>query len=173
MAQFINQDSKTMCARLGGRMAFSQAYRTQSNGRAEVAGKTLITTLPKLYFEGNANWFEALPFAFGLIHDRVRDSGLSPHQIVFGRDRNLAGLPYTPPHACEEASEFMDRVEELEKSVASMLNHVHEQAQRETNRNRLARLQPQIGSKVWFPRPKGVGGKFPRGGSDPTSLWSE
>jgi len=139
-------------------MAFSQAYRPQANGRPEVAGKTLITTLRKLNFEGNVNWVEALPFALRLIHDRVGESGLSPHQIVFGRDRNLAGLPYTPPHVCEEASEFMDRVEELEKSVASMLNHVHEQAQRETNRNRLARSPPQIGSKVWVLRPKGVGG---------------
>ena len=39
--QFVGQWWRTMCARLGIRKAFSQAYRPQANGRAEVAGKTL------------------------------------------------------------------------------------------------------------------------------------
>lgn len=100
-AQFVSQWFRTICARLGVRMAFSQAYRPQANGRAEVAGKTLITTLRKLHFEENVNWVEALPHALRLIHDRVGEGGMSPHQIVFGRDRNLAGLPYTPIHLCK------------------------------------------------------------------------
>ena len=157
-AQFISQWFKTMCARLGVRMAFSQAYRPQANGRAEVAGKPLITTLRKLHLEGNVNWVEALPHALRLIHDRVGEAGISPYQIVFGRDRNLAGLPYNPTHECEEAGQFMDRMEQLDKTVAETLNRVHAAAQGETNRGRKAREPPKVGDKVWVLRPKGVGG---------------
>lgn len=157
-AQFISQWFKTMCARLGVRMAFSQAYRPQANGRAEVAGKTLITTLRKLHFEGAQNWVEALPCALRLIHDRVGEGGVSPYQIVFGRDRNLAGLPYTPTHMCEEASDFLDRMEQLDKVVAATLNRVHESTQNQTNRERTPRDPPKVGDKVWVLRPKGVGG---------------
>ena len=39
--QFAGQWFRTMCARLGIRLVFSQAYRPQANGRAEVAGKSI------------------------------------------------------------------------------------------------------------------------------------
>ena len=41
--QFTGQWWRTMCARLGIRQAYSQAYRPQANFRAEVAGKSLIS----------------------------------------------------------------------------------------------------------------------------------
>ena len=41
-SQFVGQWWRTMCARLGIRQAYSQAYRHQANGRTEVAGKSLI-----------------------------------------------------------------------------------------------------------------------------------
>ena len=49
--QFVGQWWKTMCARLGIRVAYSQAYRPQANGRAEIAGKTIINSLRKLWAE--------------------------------------------------------------------------------------------------------------------------
>ena len=157
-AQFVSQWFRAICARLGARMAFSQEHRPQANGRAEVAGKTLITTLRKLHFEERVNWVEALPHALRLIHDRVGEGGMSPYQVVFGRDRNLAGLPYTPLHCCEDAAEFVERMGELEKSVAGILNKVHEAAQRDVNRGRRAKDPPLVGDWVWVLRPKGVGG---------------
>ena len=50
-SQFVGQWWRTLCARLGIRQAYSQAYRAQANGRAEVAGKTLIGLLRKLNAE--------------------------------------------------------------------------------------------------------------------------
>ena len=61
-----------------------------------MAGKTLITILRKLNAEGGVNWVEALPRAIRMQHDLVGEGGLSPYQIVFGRERNLAGIPYEP-----------------------------------------------------------------------------
>ena len=52
----------------------------------------------------------------------------------------------------------MDRVEEMEKTVATTLNKVHLAAQRDTNRGRTARDPSKVGDRVWVLRPKGVGG---------------
>ena len=49
-------------------------------------------------------------------------------------------------------------MEELEKTVANTLNQVHQAAQKQTNRGRVARTPPQVGDRVWVLRPKGVGG---------------
>ena len=48
-SQFVGKWWRTMCARLGIRQAYSQAYRPQANGRAEVAEKTLINLLRKMH----------------------------------------------------------------------------------------------------------------------------
>ena len=49
-------------------------------------------------------------------HDMPRVSGLSPYEIVYGRQRPLAGLPYEVPRVCEDAVEFFKRMEELDES---------------------------------------------------------
>ena len=74
-SQFVGQWWKTMCARLGIRQAFSQAYRPQANGRAEVAGKSLIGFLRKLWVEERINWVEALPRVLRINHDLPGESG--------------------------------------------------------------------------------------------------
>ena len=96
-----------MCARLGIRHAYSQAYRPQANGRAEVAGKTLIGLLRKMNTDGTVNWVEALPRVLRIYHDTPGESGISPYQIVFGRERHLAGAPYEPLRECESANVFL------------------------------------------------------------------
>ena len=82
-SQFVGQWWRTMCARLGIRQAYSQAYRAQANGRAEVAGKTLIGILRKLQVGGETNWVEALPRVLRMYHDTPGESGLSSYQILF------------------------------------------------------------------------------------------
>ena len=95
-----------MCARLGVRQAFSQAHRPQGNGRAEAAGKQIITLLRKMHTETGITWIEELPRAIRMHHDMIGPSGLSPYQIVFERERNFAGLPLSPLRECEDAEEF-------------------------------------------------------------------
>ncbi len=68
----------TMCARLGIREFFSQAYNPKANGRAEKAGQQLIGRLQNLHAEEDINLVEALPRALRHIHDRVGEGGLSP-----------------------------------------------------------------------------------------------
>ena len=154
-SQFVGQWWRTMCARLGIRQAYSQAYRPQANGRAEVAGKALIDILRKLSAEENLNLAEALPRVLKLYHDAPGASGLSPFQIIFGRDRNLAGAPYSEERECEGAKVFFDRMEDLDKKVAKCLNEEHKKIVERINA-KLTKPQPyQVGDWVWVLRPKG------------------
>ena len=96
--QFSGAWWRTICARLGIRTAFSQAHKPQSNGRAKVAGKQFYGILCKLHTDMHVNWVEALPRVLRIHNDSPNDTGYSPYQILFGRDRNEAGIPYEPPH---------------------------------------------------------------------------
>ena len=46
--QFADAWLRTMCAALGVRVAYGQAYHNQANGRAEVAGQQVIRCLRNL-----------------------------------------------------------------------------------------------------------------------------
>ena len=154
-AQFVGQWWRTMCARLGIRQAYSQAYRPQANGRAEVAGRTIIGILRKLQVEEKVNWVEALPRVLRMYHDTPGESGISPFQVVFGRERNLAGCPYEPLRECESAHAFFDRMSELDAKVAATLNESHWQEARRLNEKRAKPTPYHPGDKVWLLRPKG------------------
>ena len=99
--QFLNQWWAVMCSRLGIRQAFSQSHRPQANGRAEVAGRVIQDLLRKMHVTQRVNWVEALPRVLRIHHDLVDpNTGMSPYQIVFGRERNLSGLSYRQEQEC-------------------------------------------------------------------------
>ena len=105
--QFVGQWWRTMCARLGIRQAYSQAYRPQANGRAEVAGKSIIDLLRKNWTEDKINCVEALPRALRAYHDNPGESGLSPFQILFGWESYVAGIPNEPPREVKTPRLFL------------------------------------------------------------------
>ena len=84
-SHFVNTWWETMCAKLGIRQAFSQAYHHQANGRAEVAGQQIMELLRKLNAKEAINWVEALPQVLDRYHDMPGVSGYSPYQILLGR----------------------------------------------------------------------------------------
>ena len=159
-SQFVGQWWRTMCARLGIRQAYSQAYRAQANGRAEVAGKALIGILRKLQVGGETNWVEALPRVLRMYHDTPGESGLSPYQILFGRDRNCAGVPYEPVRECEGARVFFDRMSKVDQLVAKVLNEKHEKDARRVNQSRTKPPPYQPQEWVWVLRPPNTGTKL-------------
>ena len=76
-----------MCSLMGIRHAKSVAYLSQSNGRAEVAERQLFEKLRKIHITNPLrNWFEEMWPALKAHHDTPTPGGLSPHQILFGRD---------------------------------------------------------------------------------------
>ena len=81
------------------------------------------------------SWVEALPRALRIYHDAIDPAtNLSPYQVVFGRHRNDAGLPWEPEMVCEGADEFLARTSEVDTWLAERLNHIHERIARRRNK---------------------------------------
>ena len=95
-----------MCARLDIRQAYSHAHRPQANGRAEVAGQRVYNLLRKMHTEAKLNWVEALPRVLWIQNNLINDTGVSPYQILFGRDRLEGSISYEPPTMCPSAETF-------------------------------------------------------------------
>ena len=67
----------------------------------------------KVWVEDRINWVEALPYILRVYHDAPGDTCVSPFEIVFGRERILAGPPADLDCECEDARQFCERVESL------------------------------------------------------------
>ena len=85
--QFAGAFWRTICAQLGVRTAFAQAYHPQANGRAEVAGKTFKSWLRKIVDEEYLCWVELIPYVLQRYHDIPRVSGMSMRLSMEGNDR--------------------------------------------------------------------------------------
>jgi len=158
-AQFVSSWWHALCSRLGIRVAFAHAHRHQGNGRAEVAGRVIQDILRKLCLDSDMNWVEALPRALRVQHDMVDPvTNLSPYEIIFGRERSLAGLPWEPRLRCPEANAFFDRMDEIDRQVAELLNEEHAKLAGRLNADRAEGTPFQVGDWVWYLRPKSVGG---------------
>ena len=158
-AQFANQWWLTMCGRLGVRVAFSQIYRPQSNGRAEVAGRVVMDVLRKVLLVGNYSWVEVLPRVLRVLHDTPDPATkMTPYEVVFGRPRAMAGLPWTPQQASDDAEAHFSRMADIDKMVAEMVNATHRRQADEINKRRRARPEYTPGEWVWYRRPLSITG---------------
>jgi hypothetical protein len=108
--------------------------------------------------EGEINWVEALPKILEQYHDSEGESGLSPYNIIFGRTRHRAGIPQEPPRECEDAQGFLQRMEEVDKEVATILNDKHEKRMEAINKGRREWEPFALGTKVWVYKHIRVGG---------------
>lgn len=147
-----------MCATLGIRHAFSQAYHHRANGRVERAGQEILERLRKLSASHQVNWVEVLPQVVDRYHDTPGESGYSPYEILFGRSRPLADRPYAPPTVCEDAVNFFTRMRKLDLKVSRVMEERHraiEDRQGATNPKEFV-----LGQRVWYRRPEGAGEKL-------------
>ena len=85
---------------------------------------------------------------------------MSPYEILFGRPRPLANLPFEPPSECEDAQNFFKRMEEVDKKVAQVLNDKHWETARRINVDRKPFRVFVVGSKAWYLRPENSGEKL-------------
>jgi len=138
----------------GAQFASAWWQTHQANGRAEVIGRELMKILRKMTEEEKANWVELLPLVRQHMHDIPGPTGLTPYEIVYGRERPMKGLPYTPPREAEDAIRFFDRMEKLREKVAKHLNHLHERAAEYINKKRQEKPIYKVEDKVWYLRPQ-------------------
>ena len=148
-----------MCAYLGITHIYAHPYHHQANGRAERAGDKIRELLRKFNADEHKNWVELLPEALKVLHDTPGESGLSPYEILFGRERFTANIPFEPPRECEDALLFFERMEDQEEEVAQILNKLHEDEAARINSRRKKLPALPIGAKVWYGRPEGTGTK--------------
>lgn len=149
-----------MCAELGIRIAFAQAYHHQANGRAERAGQEIMERARKIQAQDRISWIEALPQILDRIHDTPGDTGLSPYEILFGRQRPLAGRPYHPPRVADDAKAFVEKMEETDRYIAEFSNWRNQKDTERINRDRKPFPRLSIDQIVWVQRPEGSGTKL-------------
>ena len=116
--------------------------------------------LKKLIAEEEINWVEAVPTVLRHIHDAPGESGSSPYEILFGRQRSVGYLPYQTEVENLDAQEFFQNTKETDRKVAEVLNQIHQQrAERENADKR----EPKVfapGNKIWYRRPEDTATKI-------------
>ncbi len=75
-----------------------------------------------------------------------------------GRDRPLAGIPYTPERNCPVAQDYFNHIKKIDKLVAENLNQVHQQTQDWHNSQHKSRPEFQVGDMLWVMKLKPIGG---------------
>lgn len=141
---------KTLCALHGVKTAYSQAYHHQANGRAESAGQFVIKKMRQIIAEDGGTWVEKLQRGVRLLNDTPGETGLSPYEICFGRQRPLAHFPVKITHPCEDAQTFFQRIKAQDVQISTKLQKIQGKRAETTNKHRLEQPPLQIGSKVWY-----------------------
>ena len=104
------------------------AYHSRSNGGAEVAGRQMFERFRQLHIdEPGWNWYNSLwrvPHAY---HDLPGPTGLSPHHILFLRDRVSRTLPWLKHgKVARDASAMMAEADDTAAKVCKALQDEHE-----------------------------------------------
>ena len=142
---------RTLCAQSGIEQHQGVIYRPQSNGRAEVAVKSVVNALRRFLEERPSNWVEALPMALWGLNDLPGAvTPYSPHRLVFGRDP--PGFGDTPPmedwQGPEDALQFFERVSQEHTLVRKRLHKLHTAARKKFEAQH-PKLSLSVGDAVW------------------------
>ena len=151
-AHFRGQWFKTFCALKGIMHAEAVSYRSATNGRAERAIASVLGALRKLQNDKSIPWPEALPQALTLIRCAPGPTGLSPSQVVYGRDVLETGLPLPMTHEAEDAKAFHERMLKIDAEVQKVLSRIHKEDEQKQDQQQTKTCKP--GQHVWVLRPE-------------------
>ena len=113
---------------------------------------------------GKLTWVEAMPRAICKLMDMPRADGLSPYNIVTGRDRCVGGAPQPVLRECVRASAVYRRQDFIDFKVPSILYRQKVELRRRRNVDCERRQPCALGDKVWVRNPTTPLG--PAGGRD-------
>ena len=116
-----------MCKYMGVRHAKTVAYHSLLNGGAEVAGRQLFQKSRQLHIEEpGRNWYHSLCRVLQAYHDLPGQSGLSPHRILFLRDRGSHTLPWmNHGNVARETDAMMSEADRTVKKVCDAMVAEH------------------------------------------------
>ena len=127
-SQYVGTWFKTMCKHMGIRHAKTVAYHSRSNSRAEVAGRQMFEKFRQLHIhEPGRNWYSLLWRVLQAYHDLPGPTGLSPHRILFLRNRVSRTLRWlNHGKVARDASAMMTEADDTAAKVCKALQDEHE-----------------------------------------------
>ena len=148
--EFIGTWWENMCALFGVHHLRARVYDHRALP-AERAGRFLINILRKfLATEKDYNWLETIYCVLRRYHRTKNYTGLSPNELVFGREKMGPGPVMYHPRQCYDASQWFERIKDLEskwvrakvESQADWLNF--------KNKSRTQGKPFEKGQQVWL-----------------------
>ena len=127
-SQFPGTWFKTMCKHMGVQHAKTVAYHSPSNGRAEVAGQQMFEKFRQLHIDKpGRNGYNSLWRVLQAYHNLPGPTGLSPHRILFLRDRVSRTVPWlNHGKVARDASAMMAEADDTAAKVCKALQDEHE-----------------------------------------------
>ena len=151
-SQFVGTWFKTMCKHMGIRHAKTVAYHSRSNGRAEVAGRQMFEKFRQLHIdEPGRNWYNSLWRVLQAYHDLPGPTGLSPHRILFLRDRVSRTLPWmNHGKVARDANAMMSEADDTASKVCKALQDEHDKRAKYFKQGKVQKYALQ--DTVWVER---------------------
>ena len=151
-SQFLGTWFKRMCKHMGIRHAKTVAYHSRSNGRAEVAGRQMFEKFRQLHIdEPGRNWYNSLWRVLQAYHDLPGPTGLSPHRILFLRDRVSRTLPgLNHGKVARDANAMMAEADDTAAKVCKALQEGHDKRAKYFKQGKVQKYALQ--DTVWVER---------------------
>ena len=151
-SQFVGTWFKTMCKHMGIRHAKTVAYHSRSNGRAEVAGRQMFEKFRQLHIdEPGRNWYNSLWRVLRAYHDLPGPTGLSPHRILFLRDRVSRTLRWmNHGKVARDANAMMAEADDTAAKVCKALQDEHDKRAKYFKQGKVQKYALQ--DTVWVER---------------------
>ena len=151
-SQFVGTWFKTMCKHMGIRHAKTVAYHSRSNGRAELAGRQMFEKFRQLHIdEPGRNWYNSLWRVLQAYHDLPGPTGLSPHRILFLRDRVSRTLPWlNHGKVALDANAMMGEADDTAAKVCKALQDEHDKRAKYFKQGKVQKYALQ--DTVWVER---------------------
>ena len=151
-SEFVGTWFKTMCKHMGIRHAKTVAYHSRSNGRAEVAGRQIFEKFRQLHIDKpGQNWYNSLWRVLQAYHDLPGPTGLSPHRILFLRDRVSRTLPWlNHGKVARDANAMMAEADDRAAKVCKALQDEHEKRAKYFKQGKVQKYALQ--DTVWVER---------------------
>ena len=151
-SQFVGTWFRTMCKHMGIRHAKTVAYHSRSNGRAEVAGRQMFEKFRQLHIdEPGRNWYNSLWRVLQAYHDLPGPTGLSPHRILFLRDRVSRTLPWmNHGKVARDANAMMAEADDTAAKVCKALQDEHDKRAKYFKKGKVQKYALQ--DTVWVER---------------------
>ena len=152
VSQFVGTWFKLMCKHMGIRHAKTVAYHSRSNGRAEVDGRQTFEKFRQLHIdEPGGNWYNSLWRVLQAYHDLPGPTGLSPHRILFLRDRVSRTLPWlNHGKVARDASAMMAEADDTAAKVCKALQDEHDKRAKYFKQGKVQKYALQ--DTVWVER---------------------